>query len=62
MCFDEKQIVGVYAHGDLEKKHNLVSEVDLSAIEQKIKAMIQSYYSRIEAKDYMVHESPVSLE
>ena len=62
VCFDEKQIVGVYAHGDLEKKHNLVSEVDLSAIEQKIKAMIQSYYSRIEAKDYMVHESPVSLE
>ena len=60
--FDEKQIVGVYRHSDLAKKQNLATEVDLSALEQKIKAMIQSYYSRIEAKDYVVHDEPASEE
>ena len=54
--FDEKQVVGVYDHKDLRKENNLASEVDTSAIEQKIKAMIQGYYSRIEAKDYVVHQ------
>ena len=38
-------------------EHDLRSEVDVEAVESRVKAMIQSYYSRVEQKDYLVHDS-----
>ena len=32
-------------------------EVPTEGVEQRMKAMIQSYYSRVENKDYIVHDS-----
>ena len=55
--FDEKTTTGVYAIDDVMHEHNLLPTVDVAPIEQRIKAMIQSYYSRVEQKDYLVHDS-----
>ena len=55
--FDEKQIIGVYALDDTFHERNLVGEVDLSSVEMRLKALIQSYYSRVENKDYDVRDS-----
>ena len=59
--FDEKQIIGVYALDDTFHENNLVGEVDLSDVEMRLKALIQSYYSRVENKDYGVHGSEASV-
>ena len=59
--FDEKQIIGVYALDDTFHENNLVGEVDLSDVEMRLKALIQSYYSRVENKDYGVHEGEASV-
>ena len=52
--FDEKSITGIYAVDDISHEHNLVGEVDITEVEQQLKAQIQSYYSRIEQKNYLV--------
>ncbi|MBR4995867.1 MAG: LTA synthase family protein [Alistipes sp.] len=52
--FDEKAVTAVYAVEDINHTDNLVGKVDVSHIEQNLKAMIQSYYSHIERKDYVV--------
>ncbi len=54
--FDEKSITGIYAVDDIAHEHNLVGEVDITQIEQQLKAQIQSYYSRIEQKNYLVEK------
>ena len=52
--FDEKSITAIYALDDTAHENNLVGKVDVAAIENELKAMIQSYYSHIEQKDYLV--------
>lgn len=52
--FDEKNITSIYAVDDTAHEHNLVGEVDVTTIECELKAQIQSYYSRIEQKNYLV--------
>lgn len=54
VLFDEKSVVAVYSKDDVRHEHNLLGQVDVSSIEQRMKAMIQSYYSHIEAKNYIV--------
>ena len=56
ILFDENQVVAVYALDDVRHEHNLKDEIDTSSIERRLKANIQSYYSRIEAKNYIVSE------
>ena len=56
ILFDEHQVVAVYALGDIRHEHNLKNEVDTSSIERRLKANIQSYYSHIEQKKYIVSE------
>ena len=55
--FDEKSVTGVYAIDDVMHENNLQAEVSTSDVEQRMKAMIQSYYSRVENKDYIVNDS-----
>lgn len=57
ITFDEKTVVGVYAKGDIEHKHNLVGEVPTEEVERNLKAFIQSYYTRVEAKDYLADDT-----
>ena len=54
--FDEKSITGIYAVDDIAHEHNLVGEVDITEVEQQLKAQIQSYYSSIEKKSYLVEK------
>lgn len=56
VLFDESRVVAVYKKDDVRHEHNLLGQVDVSNIERRMKAMIQSYYSRIEAKDYLVRD------
>ena len=56
ILFDENQVVAVYAIDDVRHEHNLKDEVDTSSIERRLKANIQSYYSHIEQKNYIVSE------
>ncbi|MBO4993139.1 MAG: LTA synthase family protein [Alistipes sp.] len=55
--FDEKQVTGVYEIGDVMHERDLRATRDTEAIEREIKALIQSYYSRIEQKNYIVNDS-----
>ena len=57
ITFDEKAVVGVYAKDDIEHKHNLVGEVPTEEVERNLKAFIQSYYTRVEAKDYLADDT-----
>lgn len=52
--FDEKSITAIYALDDIAHENNLVGKVDVATIENSLKALIQSYYSRIEKKSYLV--------
>lgn len=56
ILFDENRVVAVYAKDDVKHEHNLLGSVDVSSVERRLKAQIQSYYSHIEAKNYMVGE------
>lgn len=56
VLFDEHRVVAVYSKDDIRHENNLLGKVDVSDIERRMKAMIQSYYSRIEAKDYLVRD------
>lgn len=64
VTFDENSIVGVYHRDDIDHKNNLVGQVDVATIERDLKAFIQSYYTRLQAKDYMpkVAERPIEEE
>jgi phosphoglycerol transferase MdoB-like AlkP superfamily enzyme len=55
--FDEKDVTGVYAVDDVMHTTDLRDRVDTNGVEQQIKAMIQSYYRRVENKDYLVNDS-----
>ena len=55
--FDEKDVTGVYAIDDVMHTTDLRDRVDTNGVEQQIKAMIQSYYRRVENKDYLVNDS-----
>jgi hypothetical protein len=55
--FDEKNVTGVYAVDDVMHTTDLRDRVDTNGVEQQIKAMIQSYYRRVENKDYLVNDS-----
>ena len=55
--FDEKSVTGVYAIDDVMHTTDLRDRVDTNGVEQQIKAMIQSYYRRVENKDYLVNDS-----
>ncbi len=57
ILFDEKQVIAVYANDDYKHEHNLLGQVDVSSIEKRLKAMIQSYYSHIEAKNYVIQDN-----
>ena len=57
VTFDESAIVGVYAKDDITLSHNLVGEVDMADVERDLKAFIQSYYTRVEAKDYLADDT-----
>lgn len=62
ITFDEKSIVGVYAKDDVEHSHNLVGEVDVEVVERDLKAFIQSYYTHVEAKDYLADDITTESE
>lgn len=55
--FDEKSVTGVYAIDDIMHDNNLKDREPAEGVEQRLKALIQSYYSRVENKDYVVHDS-----
>ena len=55
--FDEKSVTGIYAIDDIMHEHNLVGKLSMEGVEQNLKALVQSYYSRVENKDYVVHDS-----
>ena len=55
--FDEKSVTGIYAIDDVMHENNLVGKESAEAVEQRLKALIQSYYSRVESKDYIVKDS-----
>ena len=57
VTFDENEIVGVYAKDDITLSNNLVGEVDMAEVECDLKAFIQSYYARVEAKDYLADDT-----
>ena len=38
-------------------ENNLVGKVPTEGVEQHLKALIQSYYSRVENKNYVVNDS-----
>lgn len=54
--FDEQQVIGIFAREDELCEHNLVGQVDVSAIERELKALIQSYGERISTKNYLVKQ------
>ena len=55
--FDEKSVTGVYAIDDVMHENNLVGKESAEGVEQRLKALVQSYYSRVENKDYIVRDS-----
>ena len=57
VTFDENVIVGVYSKDDITLSRNLVGEVDMADVERDLKAFIQSYYTRVEAKDYLADDT-----
>ena len=57
VTFDEKAIVGIYAKDDIEHRDNLVGKVDVEVVERDLKAFIQSYYTHVEAKDYLADDT-----
>ena len=60
IIFDEKQVVGVYSVDDVAHEKNRVSQRDVRDVENRLKALIQSYYTRVENKDYLVDDNTVS--
>ena len=55
--FDEHEVRGVYAVDDVLHERNLAGEVPADEVERALKAMIQSYYTRVENKNYTVDDS-----
>ena len=59
--FDEKSVTGIYSIDDVMHENNLVGKESAESVEQRLKALVQSYYSRVENKDYIVNDS-VSID
>ena len=55
--FDEKSVTGIYSIDDVMHENNLVGKESAEGVEQRLKALVQSYYSRVENKDYIVNDS-----
>lgn len=55
--FDEHEVRGVYDIDDVLHERNLAGEVPADEVERALKAMIQSYYTRVENKNYTVDDS-----
>ena len=55
--FDEHEVRGVYSVDDIKNEHDLRGKVPTEDIERQMKAMIQSYYDRVENKNYTVDDS-----
>ncbi len=55
--FDEHEVRGVYSVNDAKHEHDLAGEVATEDIERLLKAVIQSYYDRVEKKNYTVDDS-----
>lgn len=55
--FDEHEVRGVYSVDDIKNERDLRGEVQTEDIERQMKAMIQSYYDRVENKNYTVDDS-----
>ena len=55
--FDEHEVRGVYSVGDVKNERDLRGKVPTEDIERQMKAMIQSYYDRVENKNYTVDDS-----
>ena len=54
--FDEKDVRDIYAVDDVRHERNLAGEVAVPATEQYLKALIQSYYTHVENKNYTVND------
>lgn len=55
--FDEHEVRGVYSVDDIKNERDLRGKVPTEDIERQMKAMIQSYYDRVENKNYTVDDS-----
>ena len=55
--FDEREVRGVYSTDDDAHERNLAGETPTEDIERQLKAIIQSYYDRVENKNYTVDDS-----
>lgn len=55
--FDEHEVRGVYSVDDVKNERDLRGKVPTEDIERQMKAMIQSYYDRVENKNYTVDDS-----
>ncbi len=55
--FDEREVRGIYALDDIKHERNLAGEVSAEDVERRLKAIIQSYYDRVENKNYTVDDS-----
>ncbi len=55
--FDEHEVRGVYSTDDVKNERDLRGKVPTEDIERQMKALIQSYYDRVENKNYTVDDS-----
>ena len=55
--FDEREVRGIYALDDIKHECDLAGEVSAEDVERRLKAIIQSYYDRVENKNYTVDDS-----
>ncbi len=57
ILFDEHEVRGVYAVDDVLHQRNLAGEVSADEVGRVLRAMIQSYYTCVENKNYTVDDS-----
>lgn len=55
--FDEQRVRDIYSVDDTALEHNLAGEVAADEAERNLKALIQSYYSHVENKNYTVNDT-----
>lgn len=55
--FDEKHVRDIYSVDDVRLERNMVGQVSADATERYLKALIQSYYSHVENKNYRVNDT-----
>ena len=55
--FDEERVRDVYAEDDIRLERNLAGQVASEPVERYLKALIQSYYTHVENKNYIVNDT-----